>query len=158
MVVSASITTSSVPSIAARSSSSSAPTALESTVWCGPPAVSHASVEVRRLGRGFQTARATGGLGSGSTGGGTSIFFGARRDPSPLSGQPTTPPRAGRASKTRRPRSSPPPLASGGSSLDGESGQLAQPAEVLEVAGEGGETAPGEEAAQSEFDLSRVAQ
>ena len=68
-VVSASMSSSSVPAISARSVSSSAPTAWDSTVWCGPPAVSQASADVARSGAGRQTARATGSLGSGSSGG-----------------------------------------------------------------------------------------
>lgn len=42
--------------------------------------------------------------------------------------------------------------------LDGEAGQLAQAAEVLEVGGEGAEAALGEEAAQAEFDPGGVPQ
>ena len=57
---------SSVPTMSARSPRCSAVSAVDSTVWCGPPAVSQDSVEVVQVGRGFQTARATGSFGSGS--------------------------------------------------------------------------------------------
>ena len=46
------------------------------TVWCGPPAISHASAEVARSGFGFHTARATGSRGSGSSGSTSSTSFG----------------------------------------------------------------------------------
>ena len=64
-VVSSSISASSVPVISARSPRCSSVSAVDSTVWCGPPAVSQASVEVRRSGAGRHTARATGRFGSG---------------------------------------------------------------------------------------------
>ena len=60
---------SSVPVISARSARCSLVSAVESTVWCGPPAVSQHSVDVARSGAGRHTARATGRLGSGASGG-----------------------------------------------------------------------------------------
>ena len=66
--VSASISSSSVRIISAKSRRVSGATSPVSTVWCGPPAVSHSSAEVDSDGAGFQTARATGSFGSGSSG------------------------------------------------------------------------------------------
>ena len=62
------MSTSSVPVMSARSTRCSAVSAVESTVWCGPPAVSQDSVEVWRSGAGRHTARATGRFGSGALG------------------------------------------------------------------------------------------
>src|SRR4029078_12041246 len=67
-VVSPSITDNSVPVIVAKSSSSSVPTAVLSTVWCGAPAISHVSAATDQLGRGSQTAHATGSFGNGAVG------------------------------------------------------------------------------------------
>src|SRR3954469_22510782 len=80
------MSTSSVEKTSARSVSSSAPSWVESTVWCGPPAVSQPSVAVEKSGRGCHTARATGSLGSGSSGSATAILVGAPPEPAP--GQP----------------------------------------------------------------------
>lgn len=106
-------------SMSARSSNSSRPRAVESTVWCGAPAVSHASVEVRRSGSGRQTAWATGSMGSGSGGPTTSIRLATSRKREPMSASPTTTPGAGAASNTRRTGSSRPPMLSGWISQEG---------------------------------------
>ena len=88
-------------------------TEVLNAVWCGPPAISHDSVEVDRLGAGFQTALATGSLGSGASGGTISISFAMSRNRSPRSTSPTTKPLPGKASKTRRTGSERLPMPSG---------------------------------------------
>src|SRR3954447_12930123 len=98
------MSTSSVENTSARSVSSSAPSCVVSTVWCGPPAVSQPSVAVGKSGRGCQTARATGRFGNGSSGSTTSISLATQRNRSPRSDQPMTTPSAGAAVKTRRSR------------------------------------------------------
>ena len=90
MRVSASITSSSMPAISAKSANASRPIARQNAVWCGPPATSHASAAVARSGRGRQTARATGSRGSSSSGSTTSTSFATSRKRSPRSSRPTT--------------------------------------------------------------------
>ncbi len=73
------MTTSSMPAISAKSTNASVVSALLKLVWCGPPASSHASAAVARLGLGAQSARATGSRGSSCSGPTTSISFATRR-------------------------------------------------------------------------------
>src|SRR3954453_18962818 len=80
--VSESISASSVRVISAKPHRCSLVSAVDRTVWCGPPAVSHASVAARRSGAGRQTARATGSFGSGASGATRSISF--RDQPGPV--------------------------------------------------------------------------
>ena len=68
------------PSRRSRRSVSGA-TSPVSTVWCGPPAVSHSSAEVDSDGAGFHTARATGRFGSGSSGGDDLDLVGHQPEP-----------------------------------------------------------------------------
>jgi len=69
----------------------------------GPPAVSQDSAEVPSDGAGFQTARATGSLGSGSSGATTSTWLATNRKRSPRSTIADHPRRGpGSASKTSR--------------------------------------------------------
>ena len=62
------MTTSSIPAISARSANASVSRESLSTVWCGPPATSHASAAVGRSGCGRHSARATGSFGKGRSG------------------------------------------------------------------------------------------
>ena len=75
--------------MSAKSAMTSRPIDVVSAVWCGPPADSHASAAVARSGRGRQTARATGSLGSGSSGATMSTSLAIRRKRSPRSAMPT---------------------------------------------------------------------
>jgi hypothetical protein len=65
IVVLASMCASSTPLMVAKSATVSYESWVLSAVWCGPPAVSHASADVGRSGAGSHTARATGSFGNG---------------------------------------------------------------------------------------------
>ena len=107
------MTSSSVRAISAKSSNASIPTAVVSTVWCAPPAVSQASALVRKSGRGSHTARATGRCGRGADGATTSTTLAVSRNRSRMSASETTTPTPGSAEKTSRTGSSLPPMPSG---------------------------------------------
>ena len=107
--------------MSAKSWIASIPSALVSAVWCGPPAVSHASAAVASEGRGRQTARATGSFGSGASASTTSTSLAMSRNRSPRSARPRMTAGPGAASKTSRTGSDLPPIESGWISHDGRS-------------------------------------
>ena len=91
-------------------------------VWCGPPAISHASAAVGRSGRGRQTARATGSLGSGSIGLDDVDLVDEQPEPVAEVGEADAPAAGpGAASNTSRTGSARPPIESGWISHDGRS-------------------------------------
>ncbi len=82
-------------------------------VWCGPPARIQAAAAVFRSGRGIHTARATGSLGSGSSGATTSTSLTIMRNRLPRSSTDALIAGPGGASNTSRTGSSLPPIPSG---------------------------------------------
>src|SRR5690625_88819 len=84
------MTASSTPAIVAKSRHASRPSAVVITVWCAAPAESQQVAEVAKSGAGCQTARATGRLGSGSSGSTTSTTLAVRRNRSRMSDRART--------------------------------------------------------------------
>ena len=97
-----SMTSSSIPAISARSANASLPIARHRTLWCGPPARSHASAAVAKSGFGFHNARATGRRGRASSGSTSSTSFSTSRKRSPRSSIAATTAGPGAAVKTSR--------------------------------------------------------